>query len=79
MVETSGQTWAAEEVGSTRAISNRTTIPGFDALHREAREDVGPFVDPRRFSAIVVAGDMHVAGMQHEYKVCGVGVPVVAT
>lgn len=47
VVETSGQAWEAEEVGSTRAISNRTTIPSFDAVHREAREAVGPFVDPR--------------------------------
>jgi hypothetical protein len=47
VVETSGRTWAAEEVERTRAISNRTTIPAFDAVHRSAREAVTPFVDPR--------------------------------
>ncbi len=47
VVETSGRTWEAEEVHCTRAISNRTTIASFDALHREAREATGPFVDPR--------------------------------
>ncbi len=47
VVETSGRTWAAEEVERTRAISNRTTIPAFDAVHRTAREATTPFVDPR--------------------------------
>ncbi|QYG92022.1 hypothetical protein HC251_05940 [Iamia sp. SCSIO 61187] len=47
VVETSGRTWEAEEVTATRAISNRTTIPAFDALHRAARQATGPFVDPR--------------------------------
>lgn len=47
VVETSGRRWEAEPVERTRAISNRTTIPSFDALHRQAREVVTPFVDPR--------------------------------
>ena len=47
VVETSGRQWAAEEVASTRAISNRTTIPAFDAQHRHPRQPVADLVDPR--------------------------------
>ena len=47
VVETSGRTWVTEAVDRTRAISNRTTIPAFDAVHRSAREGTEPFVDPR--------------------------------
>lgn len=47
VVETSGRTWEAEEVHATRAISNRTTIPSFDAVHGSARAGLEPFVDPR--------------------------------
>jgi len=47
VVETSGRTWAAEPVRSTRAISNRTTIPAFDAEHRHPRQPVAELVDPR--------------------------------
>lgn len=47
VLETSGRTWAAEEVTTTRAISNRTTIPSFDEVHRAARAGTEPFVDPR--------------------------------
>jgi hypothetical protein len=47
VLETSGRTWAAEWVGETRAISNRTTIPDFDAEHRHPGQPVGTLVDPR--------------------------------
>jgi dipeptidase len=47
VVETSASTWAAERVTATRAISNRTTIPGFDAAHRHPRQPVETLVDPR--------------------------------
>lgn len=47
VLETSGRTWVAEEVTRTRAISNRTTIPAFDEVHRAARAGTEPFVDPR--------------------------------
>jgi hypothetical protein len=47
VVETSGRTWACERVEGTRAISNRTTIPSFDAEHRHPRQPVGTLVDPR--------------------------------
>lgn len=38
-----------------------------------------PFVDPRRFAAVVVAEDMRVRGMRHQFRTCGLGVPVVGT
>ncbi len=52
VIETSGRSWAVEEVGTegrapVRAISNRTTIPAFDAEHRHPRQPVGTLVDPR--------------------------------
>jgi secernin len=47
VVETSGRTWATEQVGRTRAISNRTTIFEFDVAHRHPRQPVETLVDPR--------------------------------
>ncbi len=47
VIDTSGSEWAVEEVVETRAISNRTTIPAFDALHRHPRQPVDRLVDPR--------------------------------
>jgi hypothetical protein len=47
VVETSGRTAATERVERVRAISNRTTIPSFDASHRHPRQPVDRYVDPR--------------------------------
>jgi hypothetical protein len=47
VVETSGTTIATEPVHDTWAISNRTTIPAFDARHRHPRQPVATLVDPR--------------------------------
>jgi hypothetical protein len=47
VVETSGREWAVERVAEVRAISNRTTIPAFDARHRHPRQRVETLVDPR--------------------------------
>jgi len=47
VLETSGTTWMVEEVRDVRAISNRTTIPAFDAAHRHPRQPVERLVDPR--------------------------------
>jgi secernin len=56
VVETSGSTWEVERVEATRAISNRTTIPSFDAAHRHPRQPVATLVDPRwRASQAVLA------------------------
>lgn len=56
VVETSGDDVAVEAVTGTRATSNRTTIPAFDALHRHPRQPVEVLVDPRlRASRAVLA------------------------
>jgi hypothetical protein len=47
VVETSGREFAVESVERTRAISNRTTIPAFDATHRHPKQPVERWVDPR--------------------------------
>ena len=47
VVETSDRTFAVEQVADLRAISNRTTIPAFDAVHRHPRQPVETLVDPR--------------------------------
>lgn len=47
VLETSGPAWEVEKVERTRAISNRTTIPSFDAVHRHPRQPVERLVDPR--------------------------------
>ncbi|MEX0846535.1 MAG: hypothetical protein WD023_02055 [Ilumatobacteraceae bacterium] len=56
VLETSGRAWAVEQVTDVRAISNRTTIPTFDAAHRHPRQPVTDLVDPRwRASQAVLA------------------------
>jgi hypothetical protein len=47
VIETSGREFAVEQVSEVRAISNRTTIPAFDAVHRHPRQPVARLVDPR--------------------------------
>jgi secernin len=47
VLETSGREWAVQPVERSAAISNRTTIPGFDAAHRHPRQPVATRVDPR--------------------------------
>lgn len=54
VVETSGRVWEAEQVAERRAISNRTTIPSFDAAHRHPRQPVESLVDPRLRSSEAV-------------------------
>ncbi len=62
VLETSGTTWEAERVDGTRAISNRTTIPSFDAAHRHPRQPVATLVDPRlrASEAVLAAGPVAV-------------------
>lgn len=57
VIETSGRLWSAERVVQTRAISNRTTIPGFDAEHRHPRQPVERRVDPRLTASLAVLAD----------------------
>lgn len=47
VIDTSGSASAVEEVADVRAISNRTSIPAFDAEHRHPRQPVADLVDPR--------------------------------
>lgn len=47
VIDTSGRASAVEQVRDVRAISNRTTIPSFDAEHRHPRQPVDRLVDPR--------------------------------
>ena len=47
VVETSGRDYEIEPVSGVRAISNRTTIPSFDAAHRHPSQPVDTLVDPR--------------------------------
>lgn len=61
VVETSARTWAVEEVTRARAISNRTTIPAFEELHREARLGTEPFVDGRWEACTAAVGREPVA------------------
>jgi hypothetical protein len=70
VIETSGRTWAAERVDRSRAISNRTTIAGFDAVHRHPRQPVEALVDPRwRASrAVLAAGPVDVEGLRRHLR-----------
>lgn len=47
VIETSGSEFMVEPVERTRAISNRTTIPAFDAAHRHPEQPVERLVDGR--------------------------------
>jgi hypothetical protein len=51
VIETSGATWMTDRVdqhdAAVRAISNRTTIPEFDRMHRHPGQAVERLVDPR--------------------------------
>jgi secernin len=47
VVETSGRQWEAERVERSRAISNRTTIPSFDEIHRDRGMPTEAVTDPR--------------------------------
>jgi secernin len=47
LVETSGREMGVEQVERTRATSNRTTIPSFDAVHRHPDQAVADLVQPR--------------------------------
>ena len=51
VIDTSGREWAVEQVADVRAISNRTSVPGFDEAHRHPRQPVDRLVDPRWFAS----------------------------
>jgi len=66
VVETSGRTFATEHVTRTRALSNRTTIPAFDAQHRDPAMDNRVVVDPRWHASQACLGEepLTVAGLE---------------
>lgn len=70
VLETSGREWEAERVERTRAISNRTTIPSFDAIHRHPRQPVERLVDPRwrASQAVLAAGPVAVAAVKRHLR-----------
>jgi secernin len=57
VVETSGREIGVERVERSRATSNRTTIPAFDATHRHPDQAVADLVDPRYQASCRVLGD----------------------
>lgn len=70
VLETSGTTWEAEAVADRRAISNRTTIPSFDAVHRHPGQPVETLVDPRLRAGEAVLADapIDVAGLKDHLR-----------
>ncbi|HEV3226266.1 MAG TPA: carcinine hydrolase/isopenicillin-N N-acyltransferase family protein [Acidimicrobiales bacterium] len=82
VMETSGSEFEVEQVSRTRATSNRTTIPSFDATHRHPRQPVERLVDGRLSASREVLEDEPVrveglmrhlrshAGGEDGYTVC---------
>lgn len=76
VVETSGNEMAVEAVVDVRATSNRTTIPAFDAIHRQPRQPVATLVDPRLDAsrAVLAERPVTVASLQaHQASHAGGG------
>ncbi len=67
VVETSGNLVVSQQVEDTWAISNRTTIPVFDAAHRHPKQPVHLLVDPRLAASrdVLATGDVSVQALQH--------------
>jgi secernin len=70
VVETSGTTWAAEQITTAAAISNRTTIAAFDAEHRHPRQPTERFVDARLAAsrAVLAAEPVTVPGLMRHLR-----------
>lgn len=54
ILETSGREWEALQVTDVAAISNRTCIPSFDAVHRHPAQPVERLIDPRLAASLAV-------------------------
>lgn len=61
-----------------RTSGSRNWLPALAEVGVVAKAG-NPFVDPRRFAAVVVANDVRVRGMRHRFRTCGLGVPVIGT
>jgi hypothetical protein len=70
VLDTSGREWAVEAVSGTRAVSNRTSVTGFDEVHRHPRQPVERLVDPRwrASSAVLAAEPVTVPGLQRHLR-----------
>ncbi|MFM7684532.1 MAG: hypothetical protein ACKPDI_01240 [Actinomycetota bacterium] len=70
VIDTSGPEWAVERVAATRAVSNRTSVSGFDEVHRHPRQPVEALVDPRwrASSAVLGEGNVSVAAVQQHLR-----------
>ena len=70
VMETSGREIATHQVSSTWAISNRTTIPSFDARYRHPQQPVEQLVDPRLNAsrALLASGPLTVDGVQEHLQ-----------
>lgn len=66
VIDTSGVEWEVEQVVDVRAISNRTTIRAFDAVHRHPHQPVDRLVDPRWRASqrVLAARPVAVGGLQ---------------
>ena len=74
VVETSGPTVSVEPVVRSRAVSNRTTIPAFDAEHRHPQQPVETLVDPRwRASQAMLAAEPVTTGALEAHLASHVG------
>lgn len=70
VVETSGRSLAVEAVERAAALSNRTTIAGFDVEHRHPRQPVERLVDPRLSAsrAVLAEAPVTVARLQEHLR-----------
>ena len=70
VMETSGREIATHQVTATWAISNRTTIPAFDARHRHPLQPVELLVDPRLNAsrALLAIGPLAIEGVQEHLQ-----------
>jgi hypothetical protein len=70
VMETSGTVIATHQVTNSWAISNRTTIPAFDARHRHPQQPVELLVDPRLNAsrALLAAGPLSVQGVREHLQ-----------
>lgn len=70
VVETSGQAYAVDEVADRRAISNRTSIPHFDAAHGIRAPTTPRLVDPRlrASTALLSAGPVSASSLREHLR-----------
>ncbi|MCU1399163.1 MAG: dipeptidase [Acidimicrobiales bacterium] len=57
MLETSGSNWEVARVDRVASMSNRTSIPAFDAAHRHPGQPVERLIDPRLRASRAVLAD----------------------